>query len=49
MFLSVQYYIVNMLAKEKFRDNKIGSRWPFEKDKFDDLLKNENSELIQEH
>ena len=28
---------------------KIGSRWRFDKDKIDDLLKNENGEIVQEH
>jgi excisionase family DNA binding protein len=28
---------------------KIGSRWRFDKDKIDDLLNNENSDMVQEH
>ncbi len=33
----------------KIPGNKIGSRWRFEKDKIDNLLKNENSKLMRVH
>ena len=28
---------------------KIGSRWRFDKDKIDDLLKNDEAEMVHEH
>ena len=41
--------IYKYVSEGKIPGMKIGSRWRFEKDKIDDLLKNENSEVMQEH
>ena len=41
--------IYKYVSEGKIPGMKIGSRWRFEKDKIDDLLKNKNSGLIQEH
>lgn len=39
--------IYKYVSEGKIPGMKIGSRWRFEKDKIDDLLKNENDELTQ--
>jgi excisionase family DNA binding protein len=41
--------IYKYVSEGKIPGMKIGSRWRFEKDKIDDLLKNENSSLMQKH
>ena len=41
--------IYKYVSEGKIPGMKIGSRWRFEKDKIDDLMKNENSGLMQEH
>ena len=41
--------ICKYASEEKIPGNKIGSRWRFEKDKIDDLLKNEGSTLNWKH
>ena len=41
--------IYKYVSEGKIPGMKIGSRWRFEKDRIDDLLKNENSGLMQEH
>jgi PTS system nitrogen regulatory IIA component len=41
--------ICKYASEGKIPGNKIGSRWRFEKDKIDNLLKNENSRLLQKH
>ena len=41
--------IYKYVSEGKIPGMKIGSRWRFEKDRIDDLLKNENSGLMREH
>ena len=41
--------IYKYVSEGKIPGMKIGSRWRFEKDRIDDLLKNENSGLMQQH
>ena len=41
--------IYKYVSEGKIPGMKIGSRWRFEKDKIDDLMKNENSGLMREH
>ena len=41
--------IYKYVSEGKIPGMKIGSRWRFEKDKIDDLMKNENSGLTREH
>lgn len=41
--------IYKYASEGKIPGMKIGSRWRFEKDKIDDLIKNENSGLMQKH
>ena len=41
--------IYKYATEGKIPGYKIGSRWRFEKDKIDDLLKNGNSGLLQKH
>ena len=41
--------ICKYATEGKIPGNKVGSRWRFEKDKIDNLLKNENSRLLQKH
>ena len=41
--------IYKYVSEGKIPGMKIGSRWRFEKDKIDDLIKNENSGLMQKH
>ena len=41
--------IYKYVSEGKIPGMKIGSRWRFEKNKIDDLMKNENSELMQKH
>ena len=41
--------IYNYVSEGKIPGMKIGSRWRFDKDKIDDLLKNGNDALSQEH
>ena len=41
--------ICKYASEGKIPGNKIGSRWRFEKDKIDNLLKNENNRLLQKH
>ena len=41
--------IYKYVSQGKIPGMKIGSRWRFEKDRIDDLLKNENSGLMREH
>ena len=41
--------ICKYATEGKIPGNKVGSRWRFEKDKIDNLLKDENSRLLQKH
>jgi excisionase family DNA binding protein len=41
--------IYKYVSEGKIPGIKVGSRWRFEKDKIDDLMKYENGELTQEH
>lgn len=41
--------IYKYATEGKIPGNKIGSRWRFEKEKIDELLKNGNSGLLQKH
>ena len=41
--------IYKYATEGKIPGYKIGSRWRFEKEKIDELLKNGNSGLLQEH
>ena len=41
--------IYKYVSEGKIPGKKVGSRWRFEKEKIDDLIKNENSNLMQEH
>ena len=41
--------IYKYASEGKIPGMKIGSRWRFEKDKIDDLIKNENSGLMKKH
>ena len=44
-----QVTIYKYVSEGKIPGIKVGSRWRFEKDKIDDLLKYENGKLMQEH
>ncbi len=41
--------IYKYATEGKIPGHKIGSRWRFEKEKIDELLKNGNSGLLQKH
>ena len=41
--------IYKYASEGKIPGMKIGSRWRFEQDKIDDLIKNEDGEIMQEH
>ena len=41
--------IYKYATEGKIPGMKIGSRWRFDKNKIDDLIKNENSEFKQKH